>query len=115
MAGGDVTVQALQAVFEHIVHQAHALFDVHVPAVSNGNAGAFLASVLEGEQPPVGVQCHIVFFGIDAEDPAFFMELVFCKKVVPHSSSRFLMLWQRRLWQQPVFPLWPSLLPASWL
>ena len=114
MAGGNAAVQALQAVLEHIVHQSHALFDVHVPAVGDSDAGAFLASVLECEQPPVGIQCHVVFLGIDAEDPAFFMELVFRKKLVPHSSSRFLMLWQRRLWQQPVFPLWLSLLPSSW-
>jgi hypothetical protein len=43
--------------------------------------------MLQGKQAPVGIERYIIFFRINAEYAAFFVQLILCKVSFRHSSS----------------------------
>jgi hypothetical protein len=63
--------------FEDLVDEAHpdVALDLTV-AVGNGNAGALLATVLEGIERKKGEACNVLTRRVDPKDGARFLQLI---------------------------------------
>ena len=69
--------QVLQhALVEDLRHQAHRFVAAEPLSIGDGDAGAFLAPMLQGEQPEVSEAGHIVAWPVHREHAAFLARLV---------------------------------------
>ena len=59
---------------EDLAHEAQVLAGEHLLAVADGDAGGFLAAVLQGTQGIIGETGHVAARGPDAEDAAFLLD-----------------------------------------
>ena len=76
VADGNISGQAAQNFRrEQVGDTAHAAVVVNLAAVAGGDAGAFLAAVLERVQAEVG-DVGGLGMAVDGEDSAFFVQLV---------------------------------------
>ena len=58
---------------KHLVHQAHATVERHFNAICHGNAGAFLAAVLESEEGEKGHASGFLARRVQSDDTALFL------------------------------------------